>query len=706
MNTTAGIAFTNYLFRAQVNKKSVRNFYPVESYERLTEYDSKFVSQEVIPYYSELLEQAVNNRDAPSTLYAIRALGNLAHKNIPKVFEQYLNGKTYVTDFQRLTMVLALDKYADFHPESAQSILYQLYQNKGETSEIRSAALFQWMRTNPSASLLQRVAEETNTEENRDVRSAARSAIESAARLNNPEQMQLARNAQSALNSLKPEQLGMQYSRTHLHDYVLREMEASYQKQCSYIMEKSSIIPSGFLSKTFGQIGGFEIMSEYQAIVSSVKQLVDSLYSTFKSAETNQNKQSNEDEAIFAENSANEWDESTADKLTADKIIKMLNIKAGQNKPLEGQISLDALYAQRFMPFDERTLKQLAQKLKNGANELRHGQNFNYTKMFNEADVEISFPLESGLPFKFIYRQSTLVQLDGRVRVETTPKMNYNENEQENGNENENNNKGIRVPDEVNVDAEFQAVYSTVQQNTMSFINPVTRQQYTGGYDKNYQFYVPLRVASRIDTRTQEMKTDISPLNENKQYKLLQIGSWPFTTRADLFDLSPATLSKHTKDINQRPLRETKQSFGEKETGLAFHVHGTYEKDMSQIWIIFNHLRKQDLTTFFMFGQQGTSPQHYSFNVILDGEKSSSKMAQFTMVYKNAKTNNAENWQTEQNERNGHQQQKREQQYNSHPRARGHLPNGDENLAIPEHVEPNSQSRREQLMRNAAEGMC
>lgn len=665
----------------------------METYERLIECNNKFVSQEVIPYYSELLEQAVNNKDAPSTLYAIRALGNLAHKNIPKVFEQYLNGKVYVTDFQRLTMVLALDEYAVMHSKSAQTIFYQLYQNKGETSEIRSAALFQWMRTNPSASFIQRVAEETNTEENRDVRSAARSAIESAARLNNPQQMELARNAKAALNSLKPEELGMQYSRTYLHDFVVREMEASYRKQCSTITEKSSTFPSGFLSKTFGTIGGYEKMSEYQAIVSSVKQLVDSLYSTFKPAKSNQNKQSNEDDAIFAENLSNDWDKST---LTADKIIKMLNIKAGQNKPLEGQILLDALYAQRFITFDEHTLKQLAQKLKNGANDLRYGHNINYTKMFNVDDVKISFPLESGLPFEFIYRQTALVQFDGRVRVETTPKMEHN-----NENENENNKNGIRVPDQINLDAEFQAVYSVVHQNTMSFINPNTRQQYTGGYDKNYQVYVPLRVASRIDTRSQEMKTDIRPLNENKQYKLLQIGSWPFTTRTDLFDLRPAPLSKHTKDINQHPLRETKQSFGEKETGLAFVIQGTYEKDMSQIWIIFNQLRKHDLTSLLMFGQQTLSPQHYSLNVILDGEKSSSKMAQFTMSYKNSKTNNAPNWQNEQE-----QQQKHEQQYSSHPRARGQLPNGEENMAISEYVEPNSQPRREQLMRNAADGMC
>lgn len=659
----------------------------MESYAQLADHDSKFVAKEVLPYYRELLEQAVNNKDAPTILYAVRALGNLANKDTPKVFEQYLNGKTQVTDFQRLTMVLALDKYAAVYPKSAQTILFQLYQNKGETSEIRSAALFQLMRTNPSASYLQRIAEETNTEENRDVRSAARSAIESAARLQSPQQSQLARNAQAALNSLKPEQLGVQYSRTYLHDYVVREMDASYQKQCSYVMGKSSFIPSAILTQTIGDIGGFKQRSEYQAIVSSVQQLVDSLYSTLKSAKSDKNNQSNADEDIIADNSSDD-----NSPLTADKIIKLLKGKSGQNKPLEGQLLFEAVYGNRFIAFDEHTLKQWAHKLRKEANQLRNGRNVNYAKIFNENDLKISFPLESGLPFEYTYRQSTLVQVDGHVRVETTPKENENDNENNYDDSNENNN-GIRVPEQIKVNAELKAVYSTVKQTTMSFINPNNRQRYTSGNDKNYQVYAPLRVTSHINTRTQEVKTDIKPINENKQYKLLQIGSWPFTTRSSLFDLRPSTLSEHAKDIHQRPVRQTNYPFGKKETGLALHLQGTHENDLSQIMTILNQLRKHDLTSMLMFGHENTSPQHYSLNVILDAEKSSTKMVQFTLAYKNG-------------QKQQQQEQQNQQQYNAHPRARGQLPNGEENLAMPENVDPNSQARREQLMRNAADGMC
>lgn len=166
VNTTAGISFTRFLFRAQVNNKSAAKYYPVDTYGRFsTDRDNKFVSERVIPYFAQLLQTYVKQQDVPNTLYAIRALGNIGHRQVAKVFEKYLNGEERVSDFQRLAMVLALDKFAANNQKEAQVILYHLYQNKGETNEIRSTAVFQMIRTNAIPAVLQRLAEETNNEE-------------------------------------------------------------------------------------------------------------------------------------------------------------------------------------------------------------------------------------------------------------------------------------------------------------------------------------------------------------------------------------------------------------------------------------------------------------------------------------------------------------------------------------------------------------
>lgn len=685
VNTTAGIALTRFLFRGQTNNKASSKYYPVDTYGRLADRDSKFVSEEVIPYFAQLLDTYAEQRDAPNTLYAIRALGNLGHPDVVKAFEPYLNGEKHVSDFQRLAIVLALDKYIINYNKEGHVMTYKLYQNKGETTEIRSAAVFQLVRASPIPSVLQRLAEETNNEENNDVRAAVRSALESAARLTNPENAELARNAQSAMNSLKPEKQGVQYSRTHLRDYTISQIDAAYEQQSSYIVNGDSFIPSGVFVNTLGRLGGFAQRAEYQAIVSSVEELInafnDNNASTLKSGRR-PNNQNGYDYDYNNEDSTHEQQQQQQGQSvwSAEKIISLLNMKPNQAKQqLEGQILLDILGSERFFAFDKQSLEQNPHHMKKIINTLRNGANVNYLKFYNQEDATISFPLEAGIPFTFTSRTPTLVQVNGQIRVRSTPEIVDSADNQ------------MRVPETVNVTAEFDAVYAINSEVTVSFINPSTGQRYAAGYDKKVQVHVPIRISSDIDLRNREIKTEVKPLNAEKSTKVLQMGSWPYTTRDNIFELRPLPASEHTKEIHSQPDREWTTTVGQKETGYAFVVKGSQEKNSNQVYNMFNQLLKHDLTSFFMFGQQNTSPQHYSVDVVLDAHRSTTKSTKFTVKYDSESTNG-------QNQYANHQKP-------AHPRARGQSAYGSDNLAMPVTTESNSQPRREQFLRNAAEGI-
>lgn len=684
-NTTAGIAFTRFLFHAQVNKKSSRNYYPVESYGRLSDSNNEFVSQKVVPYFARVLEVAVNEKNAPKTLYAIRALGNLGHAQIPKVFEQYLNGKMAVSDFQRLAIVLAFDKYIINYPQLAHAILFKMYQNKGETHEIRSAAVFQLMRSNPPAALIQRLAEETNTEENNDVRAAVRSAIESAARLTNSENAQIAQNAKSALDLLKPETQGVQYSRTHLRDYVVKGMEAAYEKQSSYVVNKDSFIPSGVHVSTTGNIGGFRRRVEFQAFVSSIEELMNAFNDKLKPSKSNRQRNNNNNNNGNGNDYQNDYDESQGyeqgqqtSNWSAEKIFNLLKFKPNAQKQLEGQIWLNILNSERFIAFNKQTFEQLPHKVQKIVDELRNGYEVKYTKLYNQDDVTISFPVESGIPFTFTYRTPTLVQVNGRVSAQSQPEVFDNAQNK------------IRIPETVNVNAEIEAVYSVHNEVSVSFINPSTRQRYSAGYDKKAQVIVPFNVNSDIDIRNREIRTVFKPFNQDKSTKVLQMGSWPFTGRDDAFNLRPLPESQHVKEIRTSATHESKFQFGEKETGFAFVIKGTQAKYSNQLTNAFVQLRKHDLTSFYLFGQENISPEHYSLSVILDAKRSSSKSAKFTVKYGSEYNNGSNKQQSE--ERN-------------HPRSRGQSVDESENMAVPTINAPNSQERREQFLRNSAEGI-
>lgn len=671
VNTTAGIAFTRFMHQAQVNNRTSAKYYPVETYGRLSDRNSKFVSQQVIPYFAQLLENAVKQNDVPSSLYAIRSLGNLGHQEIPNVFEPYLMGKERVSDFQRLSMVLALDKYIESYQHSGPIVPYEIYLNKGETSEIRTAAVFLIVRSRPIPTTLQRLAEQTNTEENKDVKAAVRSILESVARLTNPENVVYAQHARNALNLLAPETEGFQYSRTHLRDYAIREMDASYNQEASYIVNKDSFIPNGIFVDSVGDLGGFKRKAEFQAIVSSIEDLVNefndnvqSWQSTNKKSDNNRYANNYDDDEM---NSNSNW--------SAEKIVKLLNMKPNNAKPIEAQFWFNIFNTERFFAFDKNTFENIPQKASKLAKRLRQGVDLKYTKLFNHEDLTISFPLETGLPFTFTYRTPALVQVNGRVLALTTPDVvdvsqNY-----------------LRVPESVNVTAKIDAVYSVLSEVTVSFINPSTRQRYSAGYDKKVQMNIPVLVQSNIDIRNREIQTEFKPLHPDQPTKFLQMGSWPFTARDEFLKLRPLPESKHTKDIVAKAPRDTKYTFGEKATGFQFVFEGTQEKDSNQITNVVKALYKHDFTSFALFGQDNASPQHYSLNVILDPKRSTSKSTKFTVKYDN-------------DEKSSGQSKPR-----AHPRSRGQSADGTENLAVPVSTEPNNQARREQFLRNAADGM-
>lgn len=180
LNTSAIMSFTDLVRRSQVNREAARNRYPVDVSSSSSEH-WKVVGNNYIPYLESQLKKAVSLGDSIKIQVYIQALGNTAHPKILAVYEPYLEGKSKISNFQRLTIIASLTEMTRVHPNEVRSVLYRIYQNQGDASEIRVAAVMQLMRTNPSAQMLQRMAEQTNYDHSKQVNSAVKSAIQTAA---------------------------------------------------------------------------------------------------------------------------------------------------------------------------------------------------------------------------------------------------------------------------------------------------------------------------------------------------------------------------------------------------------------------------------------------------------------------------------------------------------------------------------------------
>lgn len=186
MTTAAAFAFSNLVRKAVVDARGAHNRYPVHTYGPLALKDIKSVEEIYIPYFSEKLKQAVNQKNSQMIQLYIRVLGNIAYPTIVAVFEPYIEGRVehQLTTLQRTLLVVSLRKLATTYPKLSQSVLFKIYDNKKENYQVRVAAVYNLMESNPPVDVLQRIAMDAHTERSQQVRSAIKTSIETSSRLN------------------------------------------------------------------------------------------------------------------------------------------------------------------------------------------------------------------------------------------------------------------------------------------------------------------------------------------------------------------------------------------------------------------------------------------------------------------------------------------------------------------------------------------
>jgi len=182
LHSAGAFAFSNLLRYAHSDYKTLHNRYPVHTYGPLASKDHS-AEETYIPHFSQKLREAIRKQDSRNIQLFIRVLGNIAHPAIVPVFEPYLEGKEPLTEFQRTLMVVSLNKLASIKPKLARSVLYKIYVNLQEPYQVRVAAVYNLMKTNPPMSMLQRMAQASHNDVSNNVRSAIKTSIESAAQL-------------------------------------------------------------------------------------------------------------------------------------------------------------------------------------------------------------------------------------------------------------------------------------------------------------------------------------------------------------------------------------------------------------------------------------------------------------------------------------------------------------------------------------------
>lgn len=331
LNVSAPLAFAELIRNVQNDKKN----YPVDSYGRM-----RLSNDELEKYISHLarqLREAVQKDNSLRIHTYITALSFTSHPKILSVFEPFLEGKQRISDCQRVTMVLGLARLLKTYPKLTRSILYKIYSNTNEDDQIRVAAFYSIIKTDPPLPIYMRIAQFTNYDRSTRVNSAVTSVIRSLANLKSMNAQNIALKARLARKLLINKHYTLPNSKGYYADSDNKNdmIRSTYFATIGKESDESDYAEAGlYIVNDFIRLNNFRFgygMSDFK----QVWDFFDSYYTMFDSKQESQK------------------------KTPVEEIMRALDMKPFVRKQLEGYIFSSTKYETRFYPFDKDTLQRV-----------------------------------------------------------------------------------------------------------------------------------------------------------------------------------------------------------------------------------------------------------------------------------------------------------------------------------------------------------
>ncbi|CAL7934467.1 unnamed protein product [Xylocopa violacea] len=495
---TAMVAFGNLVRYSHVHSWSIHNRYPVHTFGRMVSKHDRTVQNEYIPYLARELKKAVENGDSMKIQTYIMTLGQIAHPKILSVLEPYLEGQHKVTTYQRTLMVTAMGALSEINPKLLRSVLYKVYLNTMESHEVRCVAVFLLLDMDPPLSMLQRMAEFTRYDTDKQVNSAVKSALTSMAELTSSHWEARAKKARSVLKLLTADEYGYELSHGFTVDWDKKKQNSITTMIFDYIGSDESVIPRALYLGLFNSHGGYRMPpTELLAMLSSFKALMDIGFT----------KNGNE-EAV---------------KMAAERIAEELNIVPEEPVPFEGNLMWNSRYTWRFLPFDSASIRGTYLWIANQLAGEKQEKYVNLNKLFSY-DITLAFPTETGLPFVYTLRVPILYKFSGTGRLHMDALGTAN----------------------INAKSDFRLTYSQKIQGRVGFVTPFDHQHFISGVDVNFQSYIPMKLVLDVNVPKANMQLKIWPLKGEENARLIHYSVLPYTSKHDILNLRPVMLDKNT----------------------------------------------------------------------------------------------------------------------------------------------------------------
>lgn len=330
LHKVAVLSFADILRKSTVLKKSARTLYPVYAMEDVIPDAKDKLLDQYLPYFSSKLAEAVKKGDSLQIQIFTTAIGKISDPKILKIFEPYLDKKQPVTKFQRAWMVLSLDRLSQQWPSSIRPVLYKIYENMDDDYEVRCAAVYLIMMTDPPLEMMQKMANNTHSDSSEHVNSAVKSTIQSA--MSSEGDSELKTKATSVVGLLKPDLTGNEFTFTSVFNTTF---SGNIDQSFIYMLgSDDAMFPKAFYRVVKTTFGHLKVPSVRHGMsISSIRSLM-SVFNNLMDDDQTEN--------------SNKW--------TPENIARMLQIEGNLVENMEGNAFVNMLTMDLFEPFDHTFL--------------------------------------------------------------------------------------------------------------------------------------------------------------------------------------------------------------------------------------------------------------------------------------------------------------------------------------------------------------
>lgn len=285
----------------------------------------------------------------------------------------------------------------------------------------------------------------------------------------------------------------------------------------------------------------------------------------------------------------------------------MLNIKPESQNPLEAALHVAIMGQERYFAFSENDIQQLPAFINQQFSNLKKGVEYHYTKVLNQAQVSIMFPIGMGMPFIYKYKVPTVVHIQSKSKGQVTLQSAQNQFTSS------------------NIDQEIQFTYARNIDGSVGFMDTLTDQYASVGIVSKLQVNVPLKMQLQI--KAGDLKVQMEPLRADQDNTIVHYSVWPYSTRQKRDTLATVALDNATKAINgTNKVFSIDTRFGQS-IGNQFQLQGhSYSSDYKSL----NKIMSQDVFTTIAnaFYQKDVALTNFNFRYL--GKQSPNSRITFT----------------------------------------------------------------------------